>query len=79
MVQKQFARRQTADKHTFGHDRDRIDLKVFTNDDEGCVHKAIVGCQWSVVSCFRLRNSIGTSDTATDNRRLTTDSPFNAR
>jgi len=38
MIQKQLAGRQAAEQDAFGHDRDRIDLKVFTNYDEGCVH-----------------------------------------
>ena len=38
MVQQQFAGRDAADEQALSHDRHRIDLQVFTNNDEGGFH-----------------------------------------
>jgi hypothetical protein len=49
MVQQQFDGRDAADEQALSHDRHRIDLEVFTNNDEGGFHRG-VSCQLSVVS-----------------------------
>src|SRR6266478_1036086 len=39
MVQEQFAGRHTTDQEAFGNDCRRINLQVFTNDNEGGWHR----------------------------------------